>query len=152
MAAIRGSADNFSEEQMRDFHKHRLPLLTEPHSVASQQYGILALKVAAWMRQNKGRILAITSATGGEGKSLTALNLSLALAASSQGRVLLVDCDFRLPQVHERLGLKTAKGLSDLLAGNRNRSRAFFQNWKVWTSSPAAPPPPIPRIFWPPRA
>jgi capsular exopolysaccharide synthesis family protein len=45
------------------------------------------------------------------------VNLSLALAESSQGRVLLVDCDFRLPRIHERLGLKTEKGFSDLLAG-----------------------------------
>jgi polysaccharide chain length determinant protein (PEP-CTERM system associated) len=112
-----GLTDHFSEKQIGEFQKHRLPVLTDPQSIASQQYGILAVKVAGWMRQNGGRILAITSATGGEGKSLTALNLSLALAASSQGRVLLVDCDLRLPQVHERLGLKTAKGLSDLLTG-----------------------------------
>jgi polysaccharide biosynthesis transport protein len=124
--ASTGSADGFSEEQMRDFQKHRLPVLTEPQSIASQQYGILALKVAAWMRQNGGKILAITSATGGEGKSLTALNLSLALAASSQVRVLLVDCDLRLPQVHERLGLKTAKGLSDLLAGTETELSPYI--------------------------
>jgi polysaccharide biosynthesis transport protein len=115
--ASSGYAEGFSEEQVRGFRKHRLPVLTEPQSIASQQYGILALKVAASMRQQSGRILAITSATGGEGKSLTALNLSLALAASTQGRVVLVDCDLRLPQIHERLGLKTAKGLSDLLTG-----------------------------------
>jgi polysaccharide chain length determinant protein (PEP-CTERM system associated) len=105
----------FSEKQLDEFKKHRLPVLTDPQSIASQQYGILALKIAGWMQKNGGQILAITSATGGEGKSLTALNLSLAVAASSQGRVLLVDCDLRLPQVHERLGLKTATGLSDLL-------------------------------------
>jgi succinoglycan biosynthesis transport protein ExoP len=108
---------HFSDEQMVEFQKHRLPVLTDPQSIASQQYGILALKVAGWMRQNGGRILTITSATGGEGKSLTALNLSMAVAASSPGKVLLVDCDLRLPQVHERLGLKTATGLSDLLTG-----------------------------------
>jgi polysaccharide chain length determinant protein (PEP-CTERM system associated) len=112
-----GSANRFPEEQMRDFEKNRLPVLADPHSVASQQYGILALKVADRMRRSGGRILAITSATGGEGKSLTALNLSLALAECSQGRVLLVDCDFRLPRIHERLGLKTEKGFSDLIAG-----------------------------------
>jgi capsular exopolysaccharide synthesis family protein len=112
-----GAAERFTEEELRNFHKNRLPVLTDPHSVASQQYGILALKVAGWMRQNNGRILAITSATGGEGKSLTALNLSLALAESLPGRVLLIDCDFRLPRIHERLGLKTGTGFSDLLAG-----------------------------------
>jgi Mrp family chromosome partitioning ATPase len=33
-----------------------------------------------------------------------------------EGRVLLVDCDLRRPQVHERLGLKDPSGFSDLLA------------------------------------
>src|ERR1700722_17009121 len=40
----------------------------------------------------------------------------MALSSSSEGRVLLVDCDLRRPQVHERLGLKDQPGLSDLLA------------------------------------
>jgi polysaccharide biosynthesis transport protein len=113
-------SNRFSEEQIKDFDKNRLPVLVDPHSVASQQYGILALKVAGRMRQSGGHILAVTSATGGEGKSQTALNLSLALAESSQGKVLLIDCDFRLPTIHERLGLKTAQGFSDLLAGNED--------------------------------
>jgi capsular exopolysaccharide synthesis family protein len=109
---------------MREFQKHRLPVLADPQSIASQQYGILALKVTRWMRQNSGQMLVITSATGGEGKSLTALNLSLALAASAHSRVLLIDCDLRLPQVQERLGLKTAKGFSDLLAGTETEPAA----------------------------
>jgi len=69
------------------------------------------------MNQDGGRTLVVTSATGGEGKSLTALNLALASAACSQGKVLLIDCDLRLPQVHTRLGLAPGKGLSDILAG-----------------------------------
>jgi polysaccharide biosynthesis transport protein len=124
-----GATDRFTEEQLRNFEKNRLPVLTDPHSVASQQYGILALKVAGWTRQNGGRVLAVTSATGGEGKSLTALNLSLALAESSQGRVLLVDCDFRLPRIHERLGLKTDKGFSDLLAGTETDPAPYISKF-----------------------
>ena len=96
--------------------QHRLPMLTDPQSVASQQYGILALKVCHWLDHNQGRVVAVTSSAGEEGKSVTALNLALALAASSEEPVLLVDCDLRLPQVKLRLGLKGEKGLSDLLA------------------------------------
>ena len=47
---------------------------------------------------------------------MTALNLSLALASSVEGGVLLVDCDLRLPQVQERLGIAGGRGLADLLA------------------------------------
>lgn len=119
-------ASTFTEEQMGSFKTHRLEVLTDPQSVASQQYGILGLKVAKWMRDTGGKTLAITSSTGAEGKSLTALNLSLALAASIEGKVLLIDCDLRLPQVHERLGMEPGKGLSDLLAGTDSDTSAYI--------------------------
>ena len=112
--AIRSNGLTLEERQQ--FQTHRLTVLSDPQSIASQQYGILKLKVQRWREQTEGRVLIVTSAAGGEGKSLTALNLSIALAGSPEGRVLLVDCDLRRPQVHERLGLKDQKGLSDLLA------------------------------------
>src|SRR5262249_35593078 len=121
--AVSGNVDGTFEdiaspEQMQDFEQHRLPVLADPQSVASQQYGIMALKVCHWMAQTNGRVLAVTSSTGEEGKSVTALNLALALASSMEERILLVDCDLRLPQVHERLGLNGSKGFSELLSTN----------------------------------
>jgi capsular exopolysaccharide synthesis family protein len=110
-------------EARRHFQEHRLTVLGDPQSIASQQYGILRLKVQRWREQTGGRVLAITSAAGGEGKSLTAINLSMALSSAVDGRVLLVDCDLRRPQVHERLGLADPPGFSDLLAvGDRDVS------------------------------
>jgi len=108
--------DGITPEERRHFQEHRLTVLSDPQSIASQQYGILTLKIQRWREQTGGRVLVVTSAAGGEGKSLTALNLSMALASSVEGRVLLVDCDLRRPQVHERLGLKDPSGFSDLLA------------------------------------
>lgn len=104
--------------QLRHYQKHRLTVLADPQSIPSEQYGILTTKVEQWMEQSGGRVLVVTSAAGDEGKSVTALNLSLALSASLslEGRVLLVDSDLRRPQVHQYMGLKTAKGFSDLLA------------------------------------
>jgi capsular exopolysaccharide synthesis family protein len=114
--ALKPRDDGISPEARRHFQEHRLTVLSDPQSIASQQYGILTLKVQRWKEQTGGRVLVVTSAAGGEGKSLTALNLSMALASSMGGRILLVDCDLRRPQVHERLGLKNPPGLTDLLA------------------------------------
>ena len=108
--------DPFTPDQKKHFQQHRLAVLTDPHSVVGQQYSILALKVQHWMYQTGGRILMVTSASGEEGKSVTALNLSLALASTLEGRVLLIDGDLRLPQVHERLGLSMERGLGDVLS------------------------------------
>ncbi len=59
--------------------------------------------------------LVISSSVPGEGKSTISVNL--AKAASEMGhRVLLIDADMRLPQVHKRLNLLNTKGLSNLLS------------------------------------
>ena len=139
-----------SPEQEHHFQKNRLAVVSDPQSVASQQYGILALKVREWMRmrqstqgaapsiafgnelpprsahdsqEGQGQILLVTSSTGEEGKSLTALNLGLALSSVLSGRVLLVDADLRLPQLRERLGLPAQDSFGDLLAGAADPGR-----------------------------
>ena len=68
------------------------------------------------MEKSGGQVVVVTSSAGGEGKSVTALNLALALSGSLKGRVLLVDSDLRRPRVHECLGLNTTKGFAELLA------------------------------------
>jgi polysaccharide chain length determinant protein (PEP-CTERM system associated) len=106
--------------------EHRIAVVASPDSVAAQQYGILALKLQRWMEQSRGKMIAVTSSTGEEGKSLTALNLSLSLASSLEGGVLLVDCDLRLPQIHDRLGLPVERGLTDLLLSGRPDACPFI--------------------------
>ncbi len=62
------------------------------------------------------RTIAITSAIPAEGKTTTAINLALVLA-QNEDRVLLIECDLRLPTFAARLGLGEAAGLSHYLAG-----------------------------------
>ena len=116
LSVLKPREDGISDENRKLFQKHRIAVLSDPQSIASQQYGILTLKVQRWKEQTGGRVLVVTSAAGGEGKSLTAVNLAMSLAGSLDGKVLLVDCDLRRPQVHERLGLEDKLGLSDLMA------------------------------------
>ena len=61
--------------------------------------------------------VAITSALKGEGKSTLSLHLAQ-MAASVGKRVLLVDTDLRLPQVHKRLNLPNLVGLSNVITSN----------------------------------
>ncbi|HUR05451.1 MAG TPA: polysaccharide biosynthesis tyrosine autokinase [Nonomuraea sp.] len=58
--------------------------------------------------------LVVTSATPGEGKTLTAANLAVTLAYDGL-RVLLVDCDIRRPRVHGMFRLPRAPGLMEML-------------------------------------
>ena len=58
----------------------------------------------------------ICSPHPGEGKTFTAVNLALAIAAEKETEVLLVDADFAKPSVLSSLGLPGGKGLMDALA------------------------------------
>ena len=63
-----------------------------------------------------GRVVAIASTAAGDGKTLTAVNLALALAARDED-VLLVDADLRGPAAHELLRGHRSPGFTDVLAG-----------------------------------
>lgn len=65
----------------------------------------------------KGPVSIILSSAGAaEGKTLTAVNFSLA-AAHSGLRTLLVDADARRPAIYDIFGLDKEPGLTDILAG-----------------------------------
>jgi capsular exopolysaccharide synthesis family protein len=63
------------------------------------------------------RIIAVTSALQGEGKTTLSCNLAITLAEAGW-RVLLVDADLRRPRVAEYLGLEPGVGLTDVLLGD----------------------------------
>ena len=62
------------------------------------------------------RLIMITSALPGEGKSATATNLAVVLAQLGR-RVLLADTDLRRPRLHKIFGLKNVSGISAYLSG-----------------------------------
>ncbi|MEV4755990.1 polysaccharide biosynthesis tyrosine autokinase [Micromonospora sp. NPDC049559] len=62
------------------------------------------------------RVIAVTSAVQGEGKSTLACNLSIALAEAGW-RVLLIDADLRRPRTAHYLGIEGVLGLTDVLTG-----------------------------------
>ncbi len=95
--------------------KNGIVTLSHPRSIASEQYRILAMKVQQQLGDDSAKVVAVTSASGGEGKTTTAINLSIALSGAIEGRVLLVDSDLRKPRIHQYLDFKPSGGFSDLL-------------------------------------
>lgn len=59
--------------------------------------------------------IAFTSAMKGEGKTVTAVNVAIALAQQVDTRVLVVECDLRRPRVHKALGVTPAPGITNYL-------------------------------------
>ncbi len=67
-------------------------------------------------KTDKGRIIAVTSASPGDGKSTTMVNLAITFAQTG-ARVILVDCDLRKPHVHQYLGVNRLQGVTNVVCG-----------------------------------
>jgi len=67
--------------------------------------------------ENPPKVIAITSAVPGEGKTSTSLNLAISLATSGM-KTLLIEADMRRPKIREYSGEEDKQaGLSDILSG-----------------------------------
>src|SRR5262245_13626479 len=78
-------------------------------------YKLLRTHVLHRLRENGWNVLGVTSPNEREGKTLTAVNLSISLAMEINQTVLLVDADLRKPSVHRLFGIDQPKGLADVL-------------------------------------
>ena len=81
----------------------------------TESYNLLRTQILQRFRENNWNVLAVTSPGGGEGKTLTAINLAISIARAVDYTVLLVDANLRHPWMLEHFGLGEHKGLSDYL-------------------------------------
>lgn len=65
------------------------------------------------------RMLAITSAHEGDGRSVLTANLAVMFAQLGK-RTLLIDADLQNPRQHQLFGISSRKGLSGILAGSNS--------------------------------
>jgi len=85
---------------------------------AANAFKMLRTQVLFWLADRGGSCVGVTSPGRGEGKTTTAVNLAVQLAAELDYTVLLVDANLRSPGVHEYFGWPAVRGLSDYLAGS----------------------------------
>jgi protein-tyrosine kinase len=96
----------------------RVVSLTAPSSAAAEQYRSLYYRLERMRELRPLKLVGVTSALPGEGKTVTTVNLALVAArANLDRRILLIDADLRRGQVAETLGIRGRPGLSELLSG-----------------------------------
>ena len=84
---------------------------------ASEAYKLLRTKLQfTFAGDNSCRIIGLSSALSGEGKSLTSINLAYSLSQLDK-KVILIDCDMRRPTLAEKLNIRKKPGLSSHLTG-----------------------------------
>jgi protein-tyrosine kinase len=117
-------ADNFvsrtdhSTGTMNEVHR-QVVTLTAPASAAAEQYRSLYYRLERLREMRPLKVVALTSALPGEGKTVTTVNLALAAARANPDRsILLIDADLRRSQVGEYLGIRSRPGLAELVAGD----------------------------------
>lgn len=82
---------------------------------AAEAYKLLRTKIQfSFVDGHDCRIIGVSSALAGEGKSLSSVNLAHSLAQLDK-RVLLMDCDMRRPSLNAKLPIQKTPGLSNYL-------------------------------------
>ena len=112
--------DPFSNNQ-KDFEEENIKIKNYESFAIQEAFRNLYTNIKFIDDQNKSHSLLISSSIPAEGKSI--LNIILAKTIADLGlKVLLIDCDLRKSQIHQRLGMNNLKGFTDL----------FFEKNYLW--------------------
>jgi capsular exopolysaccharide synthesis family protein len=120
--------------------KERLAIGTESGPVLLEQFRRLAGTLHEAHQSRDLRSVMVTSASSGDGKTLTAINLALVLSESYRYRVLLIDADLRRPSITGVVNIAGGSGLSDALRAPTPQKLALAQLTSRLTLLPAGGP------------
>lgn len=88
-----------------------------PDPLYEEQFKALRAKFEYQVDMLNHRVVAVTSAVAGEGKTVSCAHLVWHLASAGRKRVLLVDTDSRKGDLAKCMGLAPMPGLSEFLSG-----------------------------------
>jgi capsular exopolysaccharide synthesis family protein len=102
----------------------QIAMVTDPRGPIAEQFRSLRNSITALNPESAPRSIVMTSALRGEGKSVAAINLAIAMAEMQGARILLLDADLHHPAIEHYLGLPRRQGLTELLRGQCPIDRA----------------------------
>jgi protein-tyrosine kinase len=107
--------------------RERRVLLADDPGPAARAYRMLRAQLLQRARSGAMRVFGIASAVSGEGKTVTAVNLALTLAAEPNQSVALLDFDLRHPSIARTLGIAPEYGLDTWLTSDLGAARVMCE-------------------------
>ncbi len=104
----------------------KIRALNDPsaRSKHSEVYRVLRMNLKSSKKLGTGKSIVFTSASAGEGKSMTSFNLAYVCAEVGE-KVLLIDADLHRPRQHKVLGCEQSPGLSNVIVGEATLDQAI---------------------------
>lgn len=103
-----------------------LVMLDAASGVIAERYRRLAIKLERALAGRPAHSVVVTSAVAAEGKTVTALNLALAMAEERERKTLLVDLDLRRPRLSRFVTPPPKLGVGEVLSGKAPLEHALI--------------------------
>jgi len=100
-----------------------LTTVLDPRGAAAEAYRTLRTNLIYATVDEAPKLVIVTSPGPAEGKSTICANLGVVLAQAGKS-TLLIDCDLRRPTMHEIFGLRSARGLVNVVVAEENFEEA----------------------------
>jgi len=99
----------------QDSFDPKLFTYTAPGSLEAENFKVLRGQILFRKDGSRPRTILVTSALPNEGKTFVASNLAVSIAQGVNEHVLVVDCDFSRPHLHNMFGYTNQEGLQEYL-------------------------------------
>ncbi len=113
------------------FNPQKMLLSDNSPFTVKEAYKSLRTNVMFSLPGNDSKCIGVVSADRGDGKSSVALNLAISFAQIRK-KVIIVDCDLRLPTVASKLGIEAKPGLSNFLSGTQEGKEPVIRRSKLY--------------------
>ena len=113
------------------FNPKKMLLSENSPFTVKEAYKSLRTNIIFSLPGNDSKCIGIVSADRGDGKSSVALNLAISFAQLRK-KVIIVDCDLRLPTVASKLGIETKPGLSNFLSGTQESKEPVIRRSNMY--------------------
>ena len=106
----------------------KMRALNDPNVRAkhSEVYRVLRMNLKSSRALGSGKVVVFTSASAGEGKSMTSFNTAWVCAEVGE-KVLLIDADLHRPRQHRTLGVPLEPGLANVVVGESTLDDAIVK-------------------------